>query len=106
MTSRARTTSRWCSGVIRRSGRATVKDRSRIVTDDAYQHETVSHKQGENSIETFWLKVKRAISGTYVSVSKKHPQTYLREFEYRHNLRPSPHVMFDLLLFAFPKASR
>jgi ISXO2-like transposase domain/Transposase zinc-ribbon domain len=104
--------------------RKTVVEGARGVTDDAYvfqllpewgyEHGSVNHSQKEyvrgdvhtNSIEAFWLNVKRAISGTYVWVSKKHLQTYLREFEYRHNLRRSPHVTFDLLLFAFPKASQ
>ena len=56
-----------------------------------------------NSIESFWSQVKRGISGTYVWVSKKHLQLYLREFEYRHNLRRQPALMFELLLQAFPK---
>jgi hypothetical protein len=50
-----------------------------------------------------WANVKRGIKGTYVGVSKKHLQTYLREFEYRHNLRQTPYLMFDCLLQAFPK---
>lgn len=57
-----------------------------------------------NSIEGFWANVKRGIKGTYVHVSKKHLQTYLREFEYRHNLRRQPALMFELLLRAFPTA--
>jgi hypothetical protein len=47
--------------------------------------------------------VKRGINGTYVSVSKKYLPTYLREFEYRHNLRHAPYLMFDCLLAAFPQ---
>jgi transposase-like protein len=99
-----------------------VKDGSRIHTDEAsafrlltekygYEHETVDHSAKEyvrgdvhtNTIEAFWAAVKRGIRGTYVWVSKKHLQTYLREFEYRHNLRQYPHLMFELLLQAFPK---
>ena len=45
----------------------------------------------------------RGIKGTHVWVSKKHLQSYLREFEYRHNLRHAPYLMFDCLLQAFPK---
>jgi transposase len=56
-----------------------------------------------NSIESFWSQVKRGINGTYVWVSKKHLQLYLREFEYRHKLRKQPLLMFELLLQAFPK---
>ena len=99
-----------------------VREGSRLFTDEAavysYHarrvfHETVNHSQGEyvrgtvhtNSIEGFWSNVKRSISGTYVWVSKKHLQTYLREFEYRHNFRMSPQLMLDALLQAFPKVS-
>lgn len=98
------------------------KEGSRIVTDEwsgyrslterhGYEHNTVDHSAKEyvrgdahtNSIESFWSQVKRGINGTYVWVSKKHLQTYLREFEYRHNLRQQPALMFELLLQAFPK---
>jgi len=74
------------------------------------KHETINHSReyvrGDvhtNTIEGFWANVKRGIKGTYVWVSKKHLQTYLREFEYRHNLRQTPYLMFDCLLQAFPK---
>ncbi|HWV52418.1 IS1595 family transposase [Pseudorhodoplanes sp.] len=103
-----------------------VKPGSFIHTDEAaafrslterhgYAHETVDHSEKEyvrftdgepvdtNTIEAFWSQVKRGINGTYISVSKKYLQTYLREFEYRHNLRHAPYLMFDCLLAAFPK---
>lgn len=99
-----------------------VKKGSRVHTDEfssyrslterhGYDHETVDHSAKEyvrgdihtNGIESFWSSVKRGINGTYVWVSKKHLQTYLREFEYRHNLRNQPALMFELLLQAFPK---
>lgn len=99
-----------------------VKQGSRLHTDDwtgyqvlterhGYEVETVNHSAKEyvrgnvhtNTIEGFWASVKRGINGTYVWVSKKHLQTYLREFEYRHNLRHQPALMFELLLQAFPK---
>jgi transposase len=99
-----------------------VKPGSKVYTDDwrgyqalterhGYEHESVNHSAEEyvrgdvhtNSIESFWSQVKRGINGTYVWVSKKHLQTYLREFEYRHNLRRQPALMFELLLQAFPK---
>lgn len=98
-----------------------VKPGSRVATDEAaafrplierfgFDHETVDHSAKEyvrgdvhtNTIEAFWANVKRGINGTYVWVSKKHLQTYLREFEYRHNLRHAPYLMFDCLLAAFP----
>jgi transposase-like protein len=99
-----------------------VKPGTKIYTDEGsafklltekfgYEHEAVNHSAKEyvrgdvhtNTIEGFWANVKRGIAGTYVWVSKKHLQTYLREFEYRHNLRQSPDLMFDCLLAAFPK---
>jgi transposase len=99
-----------------------VKEGSRLHTDETsayklltekygFDHETVDHSIKEyvrgdvhtNTIESFWASVKRGINGTYVWVSKKHLQTYLREFEYRHNLRQHPTLMFELLLQAFPK---
>ena len=99
-----------------------VKPGSKIYTDEGsafklltekygYEHEMVDHSRKEyvrgdvhtNTIESFWANVKRGINGTYVWVSKKHLQTYLREFEYRHNLRQTPYLMFDCLLAAFPK---
>lgn len=104
-----------------------VKPGSFIHTDEAaafrslterhgYNHATVDHSMEEyvrvetdgtsvhtNTIEAFWSQVKRGINGTYISVSKKYLQTYLREFEYRHNLRHAPYLMFDCLLAAFPR---
>lgn len=98
-----------------------VKPGSRLYTDSAtafhylfyfgYEHEAVNHRAKEwvrgdvhtNTIEGFWANVKRGISGTHVWVSKKHLQTYLREFEFRHNMRHCPHLMLDTLLLAFPR---
>ena len=99
-----------------------VKPGSFVHTDEArafysvkgamgYRHETVDHSAKEyvrgevhtNTIEAFWANVKRGINGTYISVSKKYLETYLREFEYRHNLRHAPYLMFDCLLAAFPQ---
>lgn len=98
-----------------------VRKGTRIATDDAktffylplfgYQHESVNHKAKEwvrgdvhtNTIEAFWGNLKRGITGTYVWVSKQHLQKYLCEFEFRHNLRKTPELMFERLLRAFPK---
>ncbi|MEQ8838204.1 MAG: IS1595 family transposase, partial [Lacipirellulaceae bacterium] len=100
---------------------AHVKPGSRIATDEGggfkplteegYRHGTVNHSKGEyvrgavhtNSIEAFWASLKRGISGTHVWVSSAHLPKYLAEFEFRHNLRKQPHLMFDLLLQAFPR---
>lgn len=83
----------------------------RNLRDEGYQHGTVNHSAGEyvrgpvhtNTIEGFWAWVKRGIYGTHVWVSPKHLPKYLGEFEYRYNLRKTPHLMFDLLLQAFPR---
>jgi len=98
-----------------------VKTGSRVATDEAraflalrhngYRHGTVNHSQQEyvrgdvhtNTIEAFWGSVKRAIQGTYISVSKKHLPTYLQEFEFRYNLRNHPHLMIEALMLAFPR---
>ncbi len=95
---------------------------SRVATDEArvfqplsqngYWHATVNHAQKEyvrgevhtNSIEGFWANVKRGLSGTYVSVSKKWLQSYLWEFEYRYNYRNRPYLMMELMLQKFPRA--
>ena len=102
--------------------RKNVIEGSKVYTDEAYvfmvlpewgyRHESIQHLKGEyvrqhvhtNNIEAFWANIKRAIAGTYVWVSKKHLQTYLGEFEFRHNLRKQPHLMLDALLLAFPRA--
>ncbi len=101
-----------------------IKPFSRVATDKAtafsgmieadYFHEAVDHSKKEwkrgdahtNTIEAFWANLKRGINGTYVWVSAKHLQKYLWEFEYRHNLRREPWLMFQLLLSAFPRASQ
>lgn len=78
-----------------------------------YKHKMVRHGRGEyargdihtNTIENFWAILKRSIRGTHIWVSRKHLQKYLGEFEFRYNLRKSPHLMFDLLLLAFPRPS-
>ena len=74
-----------------------------------YRHETVNHGLGEyvsgdshvNAVEGFWARLKLSIRGTHVHVSRKHLQKYVKEFEYRYNMRTSPDRMFDRLLAAF-----
>lgn len=97
-----------------------VQDGSKVATDSAgsysklnihYLHEAVNHSRKEyvrgpvhtNTIESFWSMLRRGIQGTYIHVSSKHLQKYLWEFEFRHNLRKAPHLMFELLLFSFPR---
>ncbi len=94
---------------------------ARVVTDDfvsyhdlpgeGFPHATVNHSAGEyvrgpvhtNNIEAFWSVLKRGINGTYIHVSEKHLPKYLSEFEFRFNLRKSPHALFDALILAFPR---
>lgn len=97
-----------------------IKPNTRIHTDEAlvYKHapyqfnvEHVNHRAKEwvrgdahtNTIEAFWNILKRGIRGTCIAVSPRHLQRCLWEFEYRHNLRKSPHLMLETLLIAFPK---
>ena len=76
---------------------------------EGYKHKAVSQKRGEyvsgdshvNGIEGFWARLKLSIRGTHVHVSRKHLQKYVKEFEYRYNMRTSPDRMFDRLLAAF-----
>lgn len=101
-----------------------VKPGSKVATDEArafrnlaeegYLHGTVNHAAKEyvrgpvhtNTIEAFWGNFKRGLSGTYVSVSRRHLQKYLCEFEYRHNLRKQPDLMLELLMRAFPSPKK
>ena len=74
-----------------------------------FEHETVNHGAGQyvdgdshvNGIEGFWARLKLSIRGTHVHVSRKHLRTYVKEFEYRYNMRKRPDRMFDRLLAAF-----
>ena len=79
------------------------------INQAGYRHETVNHGLGEyvsgdshvNAVEGFWARLKLSIRGTHVHVSRKHLQKYVKEFEYRYNMRTSPDRMFDRLLAAF-----
>ncbi len=80
----------------------------RVITDDFNMyhpldkmfrggHETVTHSQREyarpgtdihsNTIEGVFSLIKRGVMGTFHSVSRKHLQNYLNEFEFRWNTR-------------------
>jgi transposase len=55
-----------------------------------------------NTLEGFWSHFKNSVRGTHRSISRKHMQKYLREFEFRFNLRGlSSSEMFDRLIQAF-----
>jgi transposase-like protein len=87
-----------------------------VVTDDAHayprammdagihgsKHETINHSEriyvrGEiytNTIESAFSLFKRGIVGSFHSVSGKHLQRYLSEFQYRFNRRKSADALF------------
>lgn len=58
-------------------------------------HSSVAHSAGEyvngqihtNGVESFWSMFKRAYTGTFHKMSKKHLQRYVGEFSARHNRR-------------------
>jgi transposase-like protein len=79
---------------------------ARLLTDESYLyrkvgkfflggHESVKHSIREyargdvhtNTIEGFFSLLKRGVYGTFHSVSRKHLQRYLDEFQYRYNTR-------------------
>ena len=82
------------------------------IAHSGYRHHTVNHKAGQyvgefgatvNTLEGFWAQLKRGINGTHIHVSGRHLPKYLAEFEYRYNLRQTPHLMLDRLMTAFPR---
>ncbi len=79
---------------------------ARLYTDEApvYErlgksfasHRTVNHSAGQysdghgahtNTIEGFFALLKRGVTGTFHSVSRKHLHRYVSEFEFRYNAR-------------------
>jgi transposase-like protein len=82
----------------------------RTVRKMGYQHQTVAHGRGEyvrgnvhiNTLEGFWSHFKNSVRGTHKTISRKHMQKYLVEFEFRFNLRGAlASSMFDRLIQAF-----
>ena len=71
-----------------------------------YNHRRVNHGSGEyargdchvNSIEGYWSLFKRSVRGTHIHISKKHMKKYLSEFDFRHNTRKVPDLMFAFLM--------
>ena len=77
-----------------------------------YTHKTVNHSKGEyatpdgtstNQIESFFNHLKKSIAGTHTSVSSKHLERYVKEFEYRFNRRMRPETMLNERLTRFPE---
>lgn len=80
------------------------------VGGEGFYHMTVNHGAGQyvcpkgssvNLIEGFWSMLKRGINGTHIHVSRQHLSKYLGEFEFRWNMRKTPHLMLDRLMFSF-----
>ena len=88
---------------LQKEVKATVAAGSALYSDDlasydglsrSYAHETVNHaieyvrgRVHTNGMENFWSLLKRALSGTYVSVEPFHLHRYLDEQAYRYNQR-------------------
>ena len=88
---------------LQREVRGTVAAGSALYSDDlasydglnrTYAHDTVNHaieyvrgRVHTNGLENFWSLLKRALSGTYVSVEPFHLHRYLDEQAYRYNQR-------------------
>ena len=76
-----------------------------------YQHHRIHHAskvwvRGDvhtNTIEGFWMLVKRGISGVYHSVSHKYLQSYLDEYSFRYNHRNDETPMFLTILYQAQK---
>ena len=79
------------------------------VVQRIYKHSVVNHGHGiyvenggayTNTIEAFWSNYcKRAINGTYNSISKHHLQEYFDEFAFRYNTRKVSFVEKFMMLF-------
>ncbi len=79
--------------------------------DDDHDRKAVNHSEldyvgedGEttNTAEGFFSQLKRTISGTHISVSKKHLRKYAEECEFRFNRRQNSASMLPELLSQFP----
>ena len=99
-----------------------VKSGTEIHTDEAggyarlkftgqYKHLTVDHSKDQyvghkgqttNSIEGFFMHLKRTIKGTHIWVSAKHLSKYTGEAEFMYNRRQRPLTMLPELLSVFP----
>jgi transposase-like protein len=75
------------------------------LSHSSVEHRRFEYARGEthtNTLEGFWSQFKNSVRGTHKSISRKHMQKYLVEFEFRFNLRgPQASSMFDRLIQAF-----
>jgi transposase len=85
----------------------------KVLPELGYHHVSVNHSVHQwaigahhtNRIEGFWSHLKRGISSTHVSVSRKHLQKYVDEFGFRYNNRQAPEQMFARMLAQVSKGS-
>lgn len=85
------------------------------LSDAGYRHARVNHGAMEYayydwrlaetetviSIENFWRHLKCSINGTHTSISAKHLNSYVKEFEFRFNRCNRPETMFPELVSTF-----
>jgi transposase len=78
-----------------------------------YKHSRIHHAEkvyvsGDvhtNTLEGFWSRLKRGVSGVYRGVSSRHLQAYLDEYVFRYNNRADEHGLFAAILDRIEKAS-
>jgi transposase-like protein len=84
---------------------------ARLSHHTQYNHKSVDHSkkqyvgqlgQTTNTVEGFFMHLKRTIGGTHISVSPKYLMNYSREAEFIYNRRKSPLTMLPELLSVFP----
>lgn len=79
-----------------------------LLKRDGYKHGIVNHSTHQyvdgdthtNSVESFWRLFKVSVRSTHIHISRKHMDSYLREFTFRSNHRAMRNAMFDLLIGA------
>lgn len=79
-----------------------------LLEPHGYVHGTVQHGIGQyvdgahhvNSVEGFWKLFKDSVRSTHIHISKKHAESYLKEFNFRSNHRSMGNAMFDLIIAA------
>ncbi len=85
---------------------------NRLAYDRDYTYKSVDHSakeyvgrdgQSTNSVEGFFMHIKRAIKGTHIWVSKKYLDSYLGEAEFIYNRRNAPETILTDLLYGYPK---
>lgn len=93
------------AGSLKAAIRENIDPTAHVMTDDwsgyrglrkdGWNHESVRHSTHEyvrgdihtNSIEGFWVMVRRGLNGIYHNVSHEHLHRYLSEFQFRYNHR-------------------